>query len=221
MLGIQKWEAPIPTQLQGMMKGNFPSFIPKTDQERVQNLGKHFPEYQTLQYELTEKLEGSSCTMYLRDGEFNVCSRNVNLKKDEGNTFWQVARMIDMERLLRENNLEDLAFQGELVGPKVQGNIYKLEKPAFYVFDIYNAKEGRYLNCVERQELCTKLGINHVPTLGVINIEVHTVDSLVALADGFSELNPQTLREGLVFKSLCGTRSFKAISNKYLLKQKD
>ena len=33
-LGILKWEAPIPAQLAGQVKGNFPSFIPKTDQER-------------------------------------------------------------------------------------------------------------------------------------------------------------------------------------------
>jgi hypothetical protein len=34
MLGIQKWEAPVNAQLAGMARGNFPSFIRKTDQER-------------------------------------------------------------------------------------------------------------------------------------------------------------------------------------------
>lgn len=219
-LGVQKWEPPIPTQLQGTMKGNFPSFIPKTDQERVQNLGKHFPEYQTLQYELTEKLEGSSCTMYLRDGEFNVCSRNVNLKDDGANTYWQVARAMNMEQLLRDHNLEDFAFQMEVHGSKIQGNIYKMEGVEGRVFDIYNIKEGKYLAPKERRDLCEKLGIAHVPCLGDIELGNHTVESLVKMADGPSELNSQTLREGLVFKSLCGTRSFKAISNQYLLKSK-
>lgn len=217
-LGIQKWEAPIPSQLQGTMRGNFPSFIPKTDQERVQNLGKDFPDYQTLQYEVTEKLEGSSCTMFLRDGDFNVCSRNINLKEDGGNTFWQVARAINMETLLKESGLDSMAFQGELIGPKVQGGIYKRPSPEFYVFDIYDILESKYLPPQERQLMCASLGLNHVPVLDTVELSEHTVDSLVAMADGPSQLNPQTLREGLVFKSLCGTRSFKAISNKYLLK---
>lgn len=34
ILGVQKWEAPVPTQLSGDLVGGFPSRIPKTDQER-------------------------------------------------------------------------------------------------------------------------------------------------------------------------------------------
>lgn len=92
-LGIQKWEPPIPAQLQGTMKGNFPHFIPKTDQERCQNLRKEFDKYQSF-------------------------------------------------------------------------------------------------------------------------------ENIISIADGFSQLNNKVLREGIVFKSLCGTHHFKSISNKYLLKSK-
>jgi RNA ligase (TIGR02306 family) len=80
ILGIKKWEKAIPAQLAGVCKGNFPSLIPKTDQERVQNLKKEIQAAQGLVFEVTEKLEGSSMTCYLIDGEFGVCSRNMNLE---------------------------------------------------------------------------------------------------------------------------------------------
>ncbi len=92
-LNIQKWEAPIPAQLQGTMKGNFPDFIPRTDQERCQNLHKEiFEEHKDDSYEVTLKLDGSSMTVYINDGEIGVCSRNIDLIETEGNTFWKVAR---------------------------------------------------------------------------------------------------------------------------------
>ena len=85
LLGIQKYEPPVPAQLSGQVRGNFPTAVPKTDQERVQNLKKEvqaWTETGTL-WELTEKLDGSSCTMYLDlDNEFHVCSRNLSLQKE-------------------------------------------------------------------------------------------------------------------------------------------
>jgi RNA ligase (TIGR02306 family) len=75
-LGIQKWEADIPAQLQGQTKGSFPSFIHKTDQERIQNI-RNLQQYQDTLFEVTEKLEGSSISIFFNNGEFGVCSRNV------------------------------------------------------------------------------------------------------------------------------------------------
>ena len=87
MLNIQKWEAPIAACLSGKVRGNFPSFIPKTDQERVQNLKKEFDGiYKDYIWEVTEKLDGSSMTVYMKDGEFGVCSRNLDLIEDENNS---------------------------------------------------------------------------------------------------------------------------------------
>lgn len=37
-LGVEKYEQPIPACISGEVVGDFPSFIPKTDQERIQNL---------------------------------------------------------------------------------------------------------------------------------------------------------------------------------------
>lgn len=216
-LGIQKWEAPIPACLSGQVRGNFPSFIPKTDQERVQSIGTKLREYEGKVYEVTEKLEGSSCTVYLMDEIFGVCSRRLDLTETPENTFWAVARKYRLEEKMREAGLSQIAIQGETVGPKIQENIYKLQEHKFYVFDAFNIEKQKYLTPAERKELCDHLGIDHVPVIGHIDIQGKSVDDIVSLADGFSELHPEALREGIVFKSECGELSFKAVSNSYLL----
>jgi len=219
-LGIQKWEPPIPAQLQGMMKGNFPHFIPKTDQLRVQNLRNEYEEYQSLSYEVTEKLEGTSLTCYISDREFNVCSRNLNLKETEGNTYWNVARKYNIEEKLREFGYDNIAIQSEILGPAIQNNIYELKEHQFFVFDVYDIKSGKYFTPKERQEFCNKLEFQHAPVLETIELKNLSIENIISIADGFSQLNNKVLREGIVFKSLCGTHHFKSISNKYLLKTK-
>lgn len=37
-LGIVKYDPPVPANLLGIAKGRFPGYIPKTDEERIQNL---------------------------------------------------------------------------------------------------------------------------------------------------------------------------------------
>jgi len=219
-LGIIKWERPMNAQLAGMAKGNFPSFIPKTDQERVQNIVKEIANAREMRmrFEVTEKLEGSSMTVYLDHGVFGVCSRNLDLKETEGNSFWSTARANDIEAKMRAiDNDWDFAIQGELIGPGIQENIYKLSKPEFHVFDVYDIMNGCYLDPERRRALIERMGLTHVPVLTTFMVPV--ID-LLALAEGKSVLNPTQEREGIVFKECNGGMSFKAISNKYLLNEK-
>lgn len=232
-LGIQKWEPPIPAQLQGMMKGNFPHFIPKTDQERCQNLRKDiFETHQDEIYEVTTKLDGSSMTVYVKDGEVGVCSRNIDLVETEGNSFWKSAHQQNILYALRtvsEDKGEEYAIQGELIGEGIQGNPEKLTGQRFYLFDIYSITTGRYLRADERYSILDKMNniygadIEHVPIIdGHLRVAqaYDTIDELLEYAEGPS-LNPQTKREGLVFKSWESDFTFKAIANSYLLKHKD
>jgi RNA ligase (TIGR02306 family) len=221
-LGIQKWEPVIPAQLAGQVRGNFPTVIPKTDQERCQNLVKEINAAieAGLEFEITEKLEGSSCTMYLdTEGEFHVCSRNLDLKFDENNTFWKVAKKYDVENELRKADAMGYAVQGELIGPGVQGNIYKLTDFEFRVFDVYNANEGRYLTPGERAVFVANLGLMHVPLIRVRS-RLFPVQDILELAEGKSMLNDKQEREGIVYKEINGGMTFKAISNSYLINQK-
>jgi|688.fasta_scaffold86155_5 RNA ligase (TIGR02306 family) len=223
LLNIVKWEMPMNAQLAGMAKGNFPSQIPKTDQERVQNLvGEILAAAQAgTQFELTEKLEGSSMTVYLIDGVFGVCSRNLDLKETEGNSFWATARHDGIEEKLRTLDMDNIAIQGELIGPGIQGNIYKLSQPEFRVFDIYNIKMGEYVTPSARRRYVDQLGLKHVPVLLIDkDLGVGSVDQILQWAEGASKLNDRQEREGIVFKEVNGGMSFKAISNKYLLGEK-
>jgi RNA ligase (TIGR02306 family) len=225
-LNIKKWEMQVPAQLAGQVKGNFPSLIPKTDQERVQNLVKEIAvaSERGAEFEVTEKLEGSSMTCYVihGGGEFGVCSRNLDLKRDENNTFWKVAIEEGIEEKMREFG-EDFAIQGELIGPGIQGNIYKLSKPEFYVFDVYNVTAGVYLTPAQRRALIDKMGLKHVPVLAT-NADLVTcqgkVEHVLECAEGKSVLNDNQEREGIVLKEVNGGMTFKAISNKYLLGEK-
>jgi RNA ligase (TIGR02306 family) len=223
VLNIQKWERPMNAQLAGMARGNFPSLIPKTDQERVQNLVKEIVAANEagMQFEVTEKLEGSSMTCYLIDGVFGVCSRNLDLKETADNTFWQVARELDIEAKMRDTGPDaQFAIQGELIGPGIQGNIYKLSKPEFHVFDVYNIQAGDYLKPEFRRALIQRMGLTHVPVIHPESQLIWGVEGMLKFADGKSILNSQQDREGIVFKQVDGGMTFKAISNKYLLGEK-
>ena len=217
-LNIQKWEAPINAQLAGMARGNFPPAVPKTDQERIQNLKKELETYRGKRFEITEKLDGSSCTFYMdTEGEFHVCSRNLDLKEDENNSFWKEALRIG----LREKMLEDfkgIAIQGELIGEGIQGNQYQLKGQAFRVFDVYNVNSGKYFDTFERQAIIDILGLQHTPIIGVVTLEGQTIEELLKYAENKSALNGSE-REGLVWKCVDNTHiSFKAISNRWLIR---
>lgn len=219
-LNIKKWEPSIPAQLQGIIRGNFPSEIPKTDQERVQNIVRELEQYKedNIKFELTEKLDGSSCTMYLDiNGEFHVCSRNIDLKEDQNNTFWKMAKKYDIENKLKKENLFGHAIQGEVIGNGIQGNKYKLSDNDFYVFDVFKVKENSYIDPVTRKWFCYVFKLNHVPIIGYDKIN-NDIQELLIMAEGKSKLNINTEREGIVFKSMSGIHSFKAISNKFLMK---
>lgn len=229
MLGIQKWEAVIPAQLAGSVKGTFPSFIRKTDQERCQNLLKEiFIDRPKFEYEVTVKLDGSSCTIYHRDGEVGVCSRNLELKISEENSGNSLVGMLYKYHL--DDGLakigRNIALQGEIMGPGIQGNREALKECELFIYDIFDIDTGKYLGAAERVVLLAQISagsgveIKHAPvlhasaTLGDLGIT--TIDDMLAAAEGPSLVHP--IREGLVFKSTNGQFSFKAISNKFLLK---
>ena len=222
LLGIVKWEAPIPAQLAGEVRGAFPGFMPKTDQERIQNLSEEFKTWGDLHWEVTEKLDGSSMTVYAHDGDSGVCSRNLNLRDTESNTLWRVAHRDQILTAILDSG-RDLAIQGELIGEGIQGNPYRIRGQSFYVFDIYDIRAGHYLRPEERREFCENFELLHVPviastanlldTLGIV-----TIDNALKFAEGKSELYDKVEREGLVFKCVERELSFKTISNRFLLK---
>ncbi len=230
LLGVVKYEPPIPVELGGDVRGLFPSRVPKTDQERIQNLAAELAAWREaeLRWEVSEKLEGMSCTLAWLDQELHVCSRNLDLKETPGHSMWQVARDLDLAAKLGARFPDhDIAFQGELIGPGIQGNIYGLKRVEFRLFDVYDVRRAGYLNPAERLALAQAFGIAQVPILSSdFSLKGIDMAALLDFADGPSALKPAQLREGVVFKRADSDDnirlqpgSFKVISNRYLLKQ--
>jgi RNA ligase (TIGR02306 family) len=220
MLDIVKYEPPIPANLAGKVKGLFPSFLIKTDEERAQNIAV---EYSALcfqskhQFYVTEKLDGSSATFYINNGEFGVCSRNLELLETENNSFWKVARELKLEENLRALE-KNICLQGELIGEGIQGNPYGIKGQTVRFFSVYLIDSRTRLGIKDLEDICFMIGLQTVPILESNFLLPNTIEEMLQYAEGKSALNPKTEREGVVVRSLDGTISFKAISNKFLLK---
>lgn len=215
ILGITKWED---TRYMANMdaRGNFPDFIPKTDQERVQNLDRTLEKYFGQSFEVTVKRDGSSLTAFVNGEESGVCSRNVNLKETEDSAFWAAANSLSLIPKILSTG-RNLALQGELMSQKIQGNYEKVQGIEWNCFDIYDIDTQAYLLPKERRELCKQLRIPHIKVVEEDFVLCHNVDQLLEMAEG-PGVNAGVKREGLVFKQNNGQFSFKAISNSYLLK---
>lgn len=223
MLGIVKYEPPIPAELAGKVKGNFPSFLHKTDEERVQNLTKFYDNWteQELDFYVTEKLDGSSATFYINNGEFGVCSRNLDLAETEENTFWKVARELKIEEKLRAS-ARNLAIQGELIGEGIQGNPYGIKGQTVKFFNVFDIDSQTYYGLPMFLAIMKhEFKLETVPVLTNLTMKLpKTIDEALSFADGKSVLNDKFDREGVVFRTMDRTISFKAISNKFLLNEK-
>ena len=220
-LGIIKYEPPVPASLEGIAKGLFPSFIPKTDEERIQNLSETYFTFKEnpVSYYVTEKLDGSSATYYYRNGEFGVCSRNLELIETDDNTFWKVARILDLENKLKSLNF-NASLQGELVGEGIQGNPYKILGQKVFFFNVYNIDEGHYLDFDRFTEIIASLELSTVPILETNFKLPDTIEEILSYSENKSFLNKSFDREGVVIRSVDRKVSFKAISNRFLLNEK-
>lgn len=231
LLKVVKWDPPVPACLAGLARGNFPSFIQKTDQERVQNIWAELKEkYSGLPFEVTTKLDGSSCTYYHNNGDVGVCSRNLNLKLEgnDDNTFVKYANECDLLSAMSKMG-DNIAIQGEMCGRGIQGNREGLKVAEFFVFDVFCIDDGRHATPAERAfyleklEALTGVKLNQVPFIEEVTLDkFEKIEDILAYAEGPS-LNHK-VREGVVFKAVAVVNgvvpSFKAISNEFLLGEK-
>ena len=207
----------------------FPTFVSKTDEERVENQPWRIGDGKT--YLATEKLDGTSCTYALeRKGrnkfEFYVCSRNVRQQDEkqecyhDHNIYWDLAFKYNIEQHLKDflnqfPQLKWVCIQGEGVG-SVQGNPLKLTEDDLYVFNFKESQTGRWSSMAGAGQV-REWGMKWVPILGEVQMP-DTMEELKVLATGKSKVNPNVMREGIVYRSLDGSDSFKNVSREYLLK---
>lgn len=226
ILGIVKYEPPIPANLAGDVKGLFPSFMPKTDETRVQVLQKSLDKYLGSLCYVAEKLDGSSVTYFCKDGVFGVCSRNLELERDEANSMWKFVIETNLEEKLLALN-KNICIQGEIIGEGIQKNKYKIKGQTIYFFNVFDIDAYRYFNIDELKALMVNLNLKHVPILEE-NYELsNNIDELILKSKLKSTLNKEAIAEGIVIRpmtetidkyNLQGRVSFKVINPDFLIK---
>jgi len=225
LLGVRKWEEEEKVSTDASIKGGFPHGIPKTDELRVQSEPKLIKALYGKPYYITTKMDGTSVTMYWKDGNFGVCSRNYELQDDGKNAFWKFAKEIGLEERLRAADFDDVAIQGEFCGAGIQKNPLALRKPEWYVFTMIDLHTGGRYNLQRMQEACEKLNLSMVPLEETgESFSYVDVDSLLERAKG--KYPSGRNKEGIVIRPITpeyspitgGPLSMKVINNDYLLK---
>lgn len=223
----------------------FPSWIQKTDEERIENLPQYLEDHETV-WDMTEKIDGTSSTYAMERPrkkifgkpkyELIVCSRNVRLRTPDQkcfvgeNVYWQMAFKYNikevLEDILKNNpNLEKVILQGETFGYNIQGNPYKMQDIDFRAFNlvfIFNdGKDKMKMAYKYMRSILEPYGIPCVPYLGEFAFpEDITMHEFKAMADGIS-LEENVKREGIVYRDRKNPfRSFKNVSNDFLLSKK-
>ena len=224
-LGITKYEPPIPACLNGIAKGGIPSFIPKTDETRVQVLQETLDRYQGERCYVTEKLDGSSVTFYVHDKNFGVCTRNLELVEDSENTIWRIARELDIENKLRATGI-NMAIQGEVIGEGIQKNPLKLRGQTVRFFNVFDMDRRVYLSFDPLMEAMRKLNLETVPVITADYKLENDINAIVKMATRKSLVCPGAWAEGIVIRPLIermdpviGRVSFKAINPEFLLRE--
>ena len=231
ILGITKYEPPVPACLSGIMKGRFPSFIPKTDETRVQVLQRLLDKYQGEKCYVTEKVDGTSVTYFINNGEYGVCSRNMELLESDENTLWIVGRALDMENKLRSLN-GNFALQGELIGENIQSNKLKLKGQTVLFFNIFDINKSEYLPFELFIKVTGDLGLKTVPLIETDYILPNSIEDIIKKSVRKSLVVPDVWAEGIVIRPLREIRdfqlndeglvhgrvSFKAVNPEFLIK---
>lgn len=174
-LGVTKYSKPLPKELAGVAKGNFPSHIPKTDEPNFQRFSD-LEYYMTCVWYATVKADGTSCTAYVEDGVLHVCSRNLELVEGD-NLYWRMARHYGLDRLP-----VGLALQFEIVGSGVQGNPLGLDKNEIRIFTAYNTEEKKRMGLDYLWRFCEDYGLP-MATIVKIGFGPWSSDQLRELAD--------------------------------------
>lgn len=220
-LGVIKWEMPEVMGNLGIEVGQKPFGIPTTNELRAQSNEELLNMMQGKDYYITTKIDGTSCTIYNKDGKVGVCGRNHEYKDTNDSNMWGYFHRKGLVEKISKLD-RNLAFQGELAGPGIQGNRLKLREHEYYLFDIFDIDTRKYLNYFEMLELSSELGMQIAYVEEVGESFNYNLDELLEKARGkyISGID----KEGIVIRpkypeyvvELCTKLSLKVINNDFL-----
>jgi RNA ligase (TIGR02306 family) len=201
MLGVTKYEKPIPANLAGKVKCDFPThLVSKTDEDNLKSNIQVLAEFEDAEtIEATLKIDGTSAT-YIKevDGTFRVCSRNLELYDGE-NVYWQMARKYNIQEILQPG----YSIQGEIAGPGIQKNPAGFSEVGLYLFnmvDLATRKPVNKMNWINGYGVAST--IPGVPVIKIFNknFDMYSIDDLQKWVNGIQYPNSKPA-EGIVFRA--------------------
>jgi len=218
-LDVKKWETEVSGNQSWNKKGEFPYFVPKTDEQRIQSAPELIEELSGKPYFITTKMDGTSFTAFKNGEGFGVCTRNMEIHEDDS-VFWLLAKKHDLE-----NKIEGYAVQGEVCAPKIQKNHLKLREPELFVFSIYDLSKGQFLSFEDYKKKIADWCLFCCPIEEEGEEFSYSMDELIERAKGVYPSGNK--KEGIVIRpqnelyspTLSGRLSFKIINNEFLLKE--
>lgn len=237
IIGVTKYEPPIPTCLEGESLGRRPSHVPKTDEFRLQSYPEILKEFDGKVAYVTDKLDGSSISIFYSPlvKEFGVCSRNLLLAESPNNAYWKVVNKYNLKDIFPEivessiKNNNTYVLQGELCGPGINKNRLGLKELDMFIFGVYNASDDVYLPYEEVKMVCEDLSLKTVPFRRYITPYDYDVEFFIEASKGYYE-GTKNRKEGIVVRHLDSSKSevlggsplsFKVINPDFLLKDED
>ena len=209
----------------------WPEWVKKTDEERIENMPWMLSDKSP--WIATEKIDGSSTTFTmrrLRHGkmDFRVCSRNVVFDKPDkpcyydNNIYLEMAEKYHIKEvlaaILKENPaLEWVTLQGETYGKSIQKREYGYNDHHFAGFNFITSAEGRW-NSADAADYMQKYDIPWVPILREDYILPDTIEELREYVHSEGSCIDGEIREGIVFRSQDGVKSFKCVDPEFLVK---
>jgi len=201
---------------------SFPDFIPKTDEDRIQNNLSLLQKLKERNVVFIRKEDGTSCTFTIKDNKFSIQTRNLTIKIETQNTtkYYDIERKHNIEKTMRDNGFNNIAIRGELVGPKINGNKLQLSMNEYHVFNVFDIDKQKYIKWDDVIIFAKKMNLLLAPEIfRYEKFNIDNIQDLLKIADEI-EYKKHIPAEGFVLSTNDDNIriSAKVISNKYLIK---
>lgn len=218
LIGVVKYEPPVPQELNAI--GHLPFGIPKTDEERWENLKEEELQYGELA-DITLKVDGQSCSFYynIEEDKFGCLGRTLEFDTDAQNNYTAHINKLNIKDKLinycKKHNVS-LCLRGESYGQGIQAfeaNPHSKKQKNIAFFSVYNITDRKY----ERKNdafyfinVCEELNF---PTVDVVEKNIVLSPELInKYSQELKELRGQ-LFEGVVVNTT--QNSYKIINKNY------
>ena len=204
-LGITKYEPPVNMTPNGTLI-SLPEGYSTYDIEGADRNQEIIDLMMDMEVIVMEKMEGTNHSAGKNETGIFVNQRNNSIVEDKGvNSYWQVARDTGLLEKIQSSSEKDLSVMSEFCGPGVNGNIYKLKKHTLYTFDV--KVNFRWLDFDNFEKFTKSNDLLIAPILfrGTLR-DFLNGKTVQEASDGFSVVNPEQLREGIVIKPVIEQR---------------